>query len=149
MRDILAAETGARLGHACRRPSRLPGWLAWFALPVLEVYETEDASLLCTAYRLWGFSPAWSVCDAEGHQVGTIWGSGDRPTGCLLADRWGQGFARLEPSLNATLAQFIALAGHELGTLQRGPEGDRLTFAPVLDANPFARMIVLAAGLQF
>jgi hypothetical protein len=116
---------------------------------VLEVYETEDASLLCTAQRLWGLRPAWRVCDADEHPVGSLWCSGGRPTRWLLADRWGQCLARIEPSPNGTLGQFIAPAGDLLGTLECSPQGDLLTFAPVLDANPFARMIVLAAGLQF
>jgi hypothetical protein len=148
-RAILAADTGEKLGHACWRPSRLPGWLSWFARPVLEVYETEDASLLCTAQRVWGLSPPWRVCDADGHPVGTVWCSGTRPGGCLLADRWGQCFARIEPSPNGPAGQFLAPAGHAVATLQHTPQGDLLTFAPVLDVNPFARMIVLAAGLQF
>jgi hypothetical protein len=148
-RAILAAETGERLGHARWRPSRLPGWLYWFARPVLEVYETEDAALLCTAHQLWGLNPSWRVRDAEGNPVGTIWALDSQFSGCLLADQWGHCFARIQPSPNGTLGEFIAPAGHAVGTLQRGPEGNLLTFAPMLDANPFAKMIVLAAGLQF
>jgi hypothetical protein len=149
VRAIHAAETGEGLGHACWRSGGLPAWLSWLSRPVLEVYETEDASLLCTVHRRWGLSPAWGVCDADGHEVGTLWCAGG-PTGrCLLADRWGQGFARIDPPPDGQPGQFLAPAGEAVATLRRAPDGALLTFDPALDPNPFAKMIVLAAALQF
>src|SRR3954466_11038869 len=70
-RPVLDGPGGPALGFVCRtRPG--PRWLRWLASPRLEVYETEDASLLCTvAAPAWGRGPH-TVRDAEGRCVGSV-----------------------------------------------------------------------------
>src|SRR5437016_634489 len=71
-RPILTAEDQVPLGFVCRVMSTAPPW--WSALfpPPLEVRETEDASLLLTVRRRWGYGRRWYVADAEGRPVGSV-----------------------------------------------------------------------------
>src|SRR5262249_33753606 len=71
-RAILDAATEQELGFACWRPPGT-GWSRWLSWPLLEVFETEDVSLLLTVQRLWGLTPRWGVCDAERKRIGSFW----------------------------------------------------------------------------
>jgi hypothetical protein len=116
-------------------------WLSWLARKKLEVYESDDASLLMT---LWGpgwLYRFWEIFDAE-----------DRPRGVIdrawLFDGVGEGLALLDLPAGGNSGRFVSPVGNELGTFQLlGAEGARLTFARNLD--PFARMVLLGAILSF
>ena len=54
-RAILDAATGAPLGFARWRRTAS----GWPRRPLLEVFETEDAALLCTAHARWGLARWW------------------------------------------------------------------------------------------
>src|ERR1041385_8515546 len=40
-------------------------WLAWLGRVRLDVFETEDASLLMTLRRTWGLLGSWDLEDAD------------------------------------------------------------------------------------
>jgi hypothetical protein len=64
-----------------------------------------------------------------------------------VRDRRGLSLAVLRPGLNGTGGPFLNAAGIELGRLERGPDGLRLSFAVWLEGDPFARMLLLAAAV--
>src|SRR5262245_62155533 len=52
-RAIHDADSGEALGFARCQPAQTSRWWRWLRRPVLAVYETEDAALLCTARQRW------------------------------------------------------------------------------------------------
>jgi hypothetical protein len=151
-RPVLDAATGAPLGHVCWQASHVPAWLAWLAQPVLAVYETEDASLVCTVRRLVGLGSSWKVADADDRAVGLfrhvgVRGPVNEPCrgvpAVQLADPSGHRFARFDPGPG----RFVSERGDELATLGRSEKGHVLTFARRSEGNPFVRMLLLAAVL--
>jgi hypothetical protein len=164
-RTILNAATGSAMGFACWRAETKLLW--WLTRAVVEVYETEDASLLCTAHGRWGRPWRWEVRDADDHAVGSFRG-GElklppdlvqlgklRPLpgrgqaqyrGALVLDRFGQFLAWIEGvPIDRAVRRLLAPAGQELGTVAVTPEGVVLRFAVTLEGDPFARMVLLAA----
>ncbi len=138
-RAILDAATHAALGSASWRTRPAPALLRWLVRPVVEVFETEDQSLLCTLRGPWGPASSWQVRDAEGRSVGTVHRS-------ALLDPFGRCLAVIEPAAEGG-ARFRSPNGRPRGMLEVAPEGARLTFADELDGDPFARMLLLAAAL--
>jgi hypothetical protein len=139
-RDIIDPDTGDPLGFVCRRPPALPAWLSWLGRPALEIHEDEDASLLCIQYGPRFYVRGWEVYDAEEHLVGTLRGNAVR-------DRLDRTLAAVEYARNGTGHRFTSPDGYELGTLTPAGAGVRLTFAPLLGGDPFAKMVLLAAAL--
>jgi hypothetical protein len=139
-RAVLDADTGRTLGFACRRPANLPRGLGWLARPGLDVYETEDASLLLRLAGPRWFAGGWEVFDAEEHRVGSLRGSSVR-------DRLGRPLARVVASPGRDALRFVTPSGYEPSALVRSAAGGRLTFAPDLVGDPFAKMLLLAAAL--
>src|SRR5262249_30357263 len=120
---------------------RRSGLLSWLTGQAMEVFETEDASLVLTLRRPWGLSRTWEVVDAENRRVGMIYRH-------WLLDGLGQRLARAEPAADSAPGRFIAADETELGTFDlRDDAGILLTFNESLD--PFTRMTLLGASLSF
>jgi hypothetical protein len=115
--------------------------LSWLKRKRLEVYESDDASLLMTVWGPGWLYRFWEIFDAE-----------DRPRGVIdrawLFDGVGEGLAILDMPAGSNSGKFTSPVGVELGTFQLlGADGARLTFTRDLD--PFARMVLLGAILSF
>jgi hypothetical protein len=139
-RAIRDWETARPLGFACLRPPTWPWPLGWLAGQVLEVRETEDASLLLMLQGPRWFLGGWEVFDAEEHRVGSLRGSAVR-------DRLGRPLATVVPSAGGGPLRFVTPSGYEPSSLAWTRTGARLTFAPDLGGDPFAKMLLLAAAL--
>jgi hypothetical protein len=106
---------------------------------VLEVFETEDESLLCTLACPWLVVRGWEVSDADEHLVGTV-------RGCLILDRIHHLLASVDRT-EGSGHRFLSPDGYELGWLNPGAGDDQLDFAEHLAGDPFAKMMLLAAAL--
>jgi len=139
-RAVLDLATGERLGFA--RWKRGLSWplLRWLARQVVKVYETEDASLLCTVTRCRGPFWRWEVHDADERRVAVLYR-------WLLLDGAGYRLAFIERAAVGGAGRFLSLQRQELGAFRVGPQGTSLTFAPLLERDPFARMALLGAVL--
>ena len=135
--QIVAGQTQQLLGFAERLDRGARHW-RWAAYPILAIHEAEDEPLLFTIHRLWGWRSTLEARDADGLRVGTI------RLG-FVWDRHGNGLARLVSGTDGT--QFRGAGGEELGTLRQETDSLLLSFAPVLDSDPFAKMLLLAAAL--
>lgn len=134
------ASSGELLGVAGWRMSEWWSWLSWLAPPVLAVHENDDAPLLFTVHRRWGLGSYWEVRDADSHLVGLV-------NGPLLQDRLGRHLALCERQQTDGSVRVRDLDGRDLMTLTPRPAEVRLTFAPAAEANPFLKMLLLAAAL--
>jgi hypothetical protein len=136
-RAILAPD-GAPLGSARWRPRKGPWWRLRPA--VLAVHEHEDEPLLFTVRRRWPLLPWREVRDAEGRRVGYLFGA-------RISDRLGRRLARAQTILATGAREIRHRDGRALAELEASPEGVRLTFAPVVEHDPFAKMLLVAAAL--
>jgi hypothetical protein len=136
-RVVLDAATGEALGFVTQAA---PGtrWLRWLRPAVLEVYETEDASLLCTLRGPSLGRRVWEVQDAEGRRVATL-------SQAVVRDAEGRQQATLRKSARG--GTFFTPSGLELAAFTPSERGVVLTFAGALEGNPFARMALLGATL--
>lgn len=131
--------TGAPLGFARRLPAGL--WERWFGGCVVEVHEQEDASLLCTVRCGWLRPRRRLVYDADEQGVGMVCGR-------RLEDRRGRVVAVRWQDAGGKGDVYRDSAGRSLATVRPGKEGLAVTFSEEAGADPFARMLVLAASLQ-
>jgi hypothetical protein len=138
-RTVLDATTGEPLGFVGERARS--HWLRWLTRKVLQVYETEDASLLCSIFCPWGWIRSWEVYDADDHPVGTYRGN-------LLSDRWNRHCAVVQRGPDGS-QRFVNTDGLELASLTRANGELLLSFAGVIEGEPFARMLLLAGALTF
>jgi hypothetical protein len=142
LRDVFDLATKQHLGFTrARTGAAWPGF-RWLARRMLEVFETEDASLLCTATRSWGLAWGWEVCDADERRVATVYRR-------LILRNTGRALAMAQRPKGPAPGRFLNPQGTELGTFTITPEGLSLTFAPVLEGDPFARMALLGAVLSY
>jgi hypothetical protein len=141
-REILDPTSTEVLGFARGHVGPARSWFSWLARPALDVYarEEEDTSLLFTLYFPWFFTRAWEVYDADEHLVGTLRGN-------LVLDRIGRILANVERGPDGSTLRFLTQLGYEPTSLTRAEGGFCLSFAPDLTGDPFARMMLLAAGL--
>jgi hypothetical protein len=139
-RPVLNAATGEPLGFVSRRQSLRWPLLRWLARRILEVYETEDASLLLILRGPPLWSRSWEVLDADERHVGMIRGG-------ALWDRYQDFLAQVELGPDGAAARFVSPAGLELASYRAGSDGVLLQFNPALEGDPFAKMIVLGATL--
>ncbi|MCC6418397.1 MAG: hypothetical protein IT429_09165 [Gemmataceae bacterium] len=130
--------SGERVGFV-RRAAPGPRWLRWLLPSVLEVYETEDASHLCTIHGPGWRRRLWRVLDADGRYVGAI-------DGGVLRDADGRRLALVYRSAGGG-ARYIGPDGAELAAFTPATRGILLTFTPAIEGDPFARMTILAAAL--
>jgi hypothetical protein len=136
-RAVLDAATGEPLGFVARAaPGTL--WLRWLRPAVLEVYETEDASLVCTLRGPSLGRRTWEVRDSEGRRVATLFQA-------VVRDAEGRRQATLQRSARG--GTFYNQAGLALAAFTPCERGTVLTFAAALEGNPFARMALLGATL--
>jgi hypothetical protein len=132
-RVIEDAATGSLLG-AARPVAARPVWLP--ARPVLEVREAEDAPLVFTVRRVWSLVTRYEVRDAEGRPVGSV-------AGPVITSRDGRPVATLGPD-----GVFQGVDGGALGRTTRAKGGVELHFADGVAADPFGKMLLLAALLR-
>jgi hypothetical protein len=138
LQAVADASTGAPAGFARPRPARF--WERWFAGAVLEVHEYEDESLLCVIRR--GRLPRRRlVYDADGRWVGAVCGR-------RLEDRCGCVVAARGPDAGSRGEVFRDPVGRVLATLRSGKDGVTLAFTEAVAAEPFTRMLLLAATLR-
>jgi len=152
-----AADAGPSTVAARKRLIRLPGsnrflglarsasahaWWSWLTRKTLQVFETEDASLLMTVYRPRGLRRTWEVYDAEERRVGFIYRDG-------LWESSGVRLAKIERNPAGGSGRFMSPSEAELATFELRPDGILLVFKPALAGKPFARMTVLAALLSW
>lgn len=135
-RLILVADSGELAGFARWRTGG--GWRL-LGPAVLEVREHEDEPLLCTLRRCWTLLPWYEVRDAEDHRIG-------RTLGAVIEDRDDCRFAvrREEGPGQCT---FQSRDGTPLAQLSAETEGLRLTFAGIIEREPFVKMLLLGAVL--
>lgn len=133
-RTIRDAVSGEPLGFA-RRAAPRPRWLGWLAPAVVEVFESEDDSLLCTV-RGAGWGRGWRILDADGRLVAAV----HRDT---VLDSMGDCLALVERGAG----RFRAPSGLVLATLAPSEAGAALTFLPASEGEPFVRMALLGAAL--
>jgi hypothetical protein len=134
VRAILDTATRKPLGYA--RPGRRPWW--GLGPAVLEVHEQEDEPLLFTLRRGWGLTPRHEVRDAEGTPVGLV-------DGRFLRDGWGRCVAVGEEGPGGRA--FRDAGGRLLARVARRPDGVEVGFTEAVAADPFAKMMLLAAAL--
>ncbi len=132
-RAIVDAATGAPLGSA-RPAAPGPTWLP--GRPVLEVREDGDAPLLFTVRRDWWPLARHEVRDADGRLVGRL-------AGPLVT-----GYAGLPVAARGSDGAYRAADGRVLARVERGRAGVEVSFAEEADADPFLRMLLLAAALR-
>jgi hypothetical protein len=137
-RPVLDLASRRQLGFVLRRAGLALPLLRWLTGYTLAVFETEDASLLCTLTRCWSPAWCWDVQDADGRRVAVVYRR-------LLLDGAGYRLARIVPADPA--GNFLSPQGIELGTFRLAGGEAYLTFAPVLEREPFARMALLGATL--
>jgi hypothetical protein len=166
-RNILDMVTLQRLGFAVWQEGRR-WWTRWLSSPRVEIYETEDASLVCSAQARWGWVRHWEVLDSEHLLVGMFRsdpqlaqipqilvgrirdarrGWRQRYHGTLIEDRYGQLLAWIEEPRAHEPARLLLPDGSEIGTVRSAGPNQHVHFDPVETGNPFVRMVVLAALL--
>jgi hypothetical protein len=156
LRGICDPDTGRAVGFACA-PAAGGGWWRWLMRPVLEVHESEDASLLFTISRAWALAPRWEVRDAEGRRLGVFDPYNVAPATGTTPAR-GPGTAGphapappdvlvLEPVPGSFGREVELPPLPQLVAVSRTADGTLVVFAPGAVENPFARMLVLAAVL--
>lgn len=139
-RPILDGHTERVLGVVRRRSVR-PAWLRWTARPVWHVLEAPDESLLMTLHGSWIWQRSCTVYDAEPRLIGALRG------GRLFNhdDRfWAQSRSHSERGAG----RFVSAQGLELASFHPHAQGTLLAFQPLLEGDPFAKMLVLAATIR-
>ena len=130
--------TGRPLGFACW-PAPPRSWVGWLSRTGMEVFETEDASLLMTLLPPRWWSSAWEVLDAEDRLVGKI-------KGPHILDAWHDRAVSLRKDAHGGV--FIDAHRQELGRFSLLEQKTiRLNFYPILEGQPFPRMLLLASVL--
>ncbi|MBL8796146.1 MAG: hypothetical protein JNM56_19750 [Planctomycetia bacterium] len=137
--SILNAVDGKLLGVARRRTPPPSFWFAGRKRPLLEVVEGADESLLFTLTPGWG--QGWLVDDAEGQRVGSVRAQ-------LARDGGGERLARFEPSTDGQSGRWLAVDGQELAATRRDGQTVEVSFAPIIQDQPFVKMLLLAMLLR-
>jgi hypothetical protein len=114
--------------------------------PIIRLYETEDSSLVCTAYVT--SSENWEVRDAENRLIG----SGQRERRAFqngpvvrVVDSSGGPIATIGGFGARECCRVVNPLGHELARACHDSSSTTAEFAAVLDSNPFTKMLVLMA----
>jgi hypothetical protein len=141
LRIIADPATDRPLGFAAWETAGLSAWLAWLGRKKIQVFESEDESLLMTLYRPWGLMRMWEVLDAEERRVGRLFRD-------AIFDGYGSRLATMSVTADGSEMVLRATTGTVLGTWQDIPgQGCFFRFGEALDGNPFVRMVTLAGVL--
>jgi hypothetical protein len=141
-RNVIDPGSRKVLGFACAFESATWPGIRWLARRVMEVYETEDASLVCTMSRSWALAWGWNVKDADDRRVAVVHKR-------VIVQSTGRVLAVTELPAGLASGRFLNPRGMELGSFCTGTEGTSLTLAPILEGDPFSRMALLAAVLSY
>ena len=133
---IVDGESSAVLGYARWEMQPSAWWRRMFRSGVLAVHEQEDEPLLLTIRQSWTWLPRRCVCDADGNSVGSLHGR-------IIHDRYGRPLAAWENGV------FRAPDRRVFADLVSTADGQRLTFHDDIAGEPFVKMLLLAAALQF
>jgi hypothetical protein len=135
---VVEAGTGAPLGFSRWRKART--WFQrLFVGDVLEVHEHEDEPLLFTVRRCWSFAARSLVWDADDMPVGVL-------DGTQLLDRLGRLFSVRQREGDRVV--FRTTTGCTVAEASPMAETVRLSFHSVVENQPFAKMLLLAAVLS-
>ena len=141
VRSIVAPATNHPLGFAAWGAGTFAGWLAWLGRKTIQVFESEDESLLLTLYRFWGLSRTWEVLDAEERRVGRVIGD-------VICDGLGARLATMGVSTDGSESVLRGEEGTVLASWQGLPgQGCYFRFGEAAADNPFLRMTALAGVL--
>ena len=141
LRIIVNPATNQSLGFAAWDTTGIAGLLAWLGRKRIQVYETEDESLLLTLCRPWGWARTWEVRDAEERRVAHVFRDS-------VYDGYGARLATISMSSDGSEAALRGAEGIVLGTWQDLPgQGCYVRFGKGLENHPFVRMAVLAVVL--
>jgi hypothetical protein len=118
-------------------------WWSWLTRQRVQVFETDDASLLMTLYGPRGLRRTWEVRDAEERRVGHLYRH-------VLWEGTGSRLAVMQRSAGEGAGRFVSPSGTELAAFSlRQEAGILLDFSAALVGKPFARMMLLAAVLSW
>ena len=138
LRVLVCPATEKRLGIAAWETTGPSGWRTWLSRKRIQVFESDDESLLMTLYRPWGLARTWDVRDAEDRRVAQLLRHG-------VYDGSGVPLARMALSSDGSEASLRGADGAALATWQDMPGNGRyFRFGDGFDNNPFVRMSVLA-----
>ncbi len=141
MRTIVEPTTECSVGFAGWDTTGLSALLAWLGRRKIQVFETEDESLLMTLRRPCGVLRMWEVEDAEERRVGHVF----RET---IYDAYGSRLATMTTPTDGSETMLLGEAGVLLGSWQDIPgQGRYLRFGEACENNPFIRMVALAGVL--
>jgi len=141
VRAIVDPTTDAALGFAGWDSSTMAALLGWLGRKKIQVFESEDESLLMTLYRPPGFSRMWEVADAEERRVGHLYRD-------AIYDGYGTRLATMSSAADGSETVLRGDAGAVLGAWQEIPgQGRYFRFGDAVHDNPFARMVTLAGVL--
>jgi hypothetical protein len=115
-------------------------WVAWLCKTRLDVFETDDASHLMSATKMWGILARWVVEDAEERHVGTVYAKSivtSEPAILGYLDVSAETAGCVRDPHNRVMVRFTGDVG---GVVD-------VSFLPDLSPNPFTRMMMLASIL--
>lgn len=136
---MLPAGSGCRILDTERHPVGFTRWQSpvWWRrgpLSLLEVHEEDQAPLLCLIARRWTLLASYEVLDAEGERIGVI-------EGRRIHDCWN----RL--TMYRQGEEFCDREGHRVARVKCVGGERQLEFGPTIQADPFAKMLVVSAVL--
>jgi hypothetical protein len=141
LRTIVNPTTEQRLGFAAWEIAGRHGWRNWLGRKRIQVFETDDESLLITLYRPWGLARCWDVRDAEERRVAQLSRHG-------VFDGFGAPLATMALSSDGSESALRGPDGIVMATWQElAGHGRYLRFGEGFDDNPFIRMTALAVVL--
>lgn len=117
-------------------------WLRWLRPECFEVFESEDAALLCRIVQLGRLLWCWEVQDADRQRIALI------ARRCLFDVR-GRPVARIGLPSGHRAGVFWRTPQQTLATFEYVPEGICLKFAAVSPAQPLLRMALLGAVIVY
>ncbi len=159
---IYESPSGAPLGLARVMQGR-SFWPSWWAGLDFDINEGEDEALLFTSRWSWFLTSFWNVLDAEGRRIGKVAPAARQglrlkrvDPGSEIPFQGGtsgrvlelQGVWTFAPDARGTSrAMATTASGAELGQFEYAGQRTRLTFSKIVEADPFGKMLLVAAAL--
>jgi hypothetical protein len=132
--------SGELLGFVHQKEERKGRWLVWHGCKCLDVVEEPDESLVFSLRRGWAWLGCWDLYDADDRLVGSI-------RGRTVQDGCGYLLAAIEEPDAGGRGRFLSAEGRVLGQYEMQSAETKIDFAPQLEGNPFARMLLLGCLL--